>query len=67
MALCTRCRTASPHLNVEAIDGIYNIYTLSCDDCGFETTMAMGSIDPGAQLSFFRAMMEPGVHRAAAA
>jgi len=71
MAICTRCHADFPKPNVEAIDGLYEIHTLSCDNCGFESRMALRAIDPVAQCSLFRIMMEPAAkrlpHRAAAA
>ncbi|NVN88198.1 MAG: hypothetical protein HXX15_19120 [Rhodopseudomonas sp.] len=63
MATCMRCRADFRKPNVEAIDGLYEIHTLSCDNCGFEARMALRAIDPIAQCSLFRIMMEPAAKR----
>jgi RNase P subunit RPR2 len=68
MALCTQCRAPLPKATIEPVDGVYQIHSWTCSNCGHESRMAMRCIDPASQLSFFRAMMDPAdrAQRAAA-
>ncbi|HEY0328602.1 MAG TPA: hypothetical protein VGC77_05825 [Rhodopseudomonas sp.] len=41
MANCTRCGHATTTLDVEQIDGVYELYSWSCSDCDHTVHMAM--------------------------
>ncbi|KIZ34008.1 hypothetical protein OO17_27550 [Rhodopseudomonas palustris] len=58
-----RCHANLPAANIEAIDGVYEIHTLTCANCGFETKMALRELDPAAQCSLFQIMMTPAAKR----
>jgi transcription elongation factor Elf1 len=42
MTHCTRCGLKAATMKVEDVDGVYEIYSWTCESCGQHVEMAMG-------------------------
>jgi len=52
MAICNRCHALMTPLGAEAIDGVYEIHSWTCADCGLSLDIATGCVETYAFPSF---------------
>ncbi|MGO3931178.1 hypothetical protein NP284_23040 [Rhodopseudomonas pseudopalustris] len=58
MTKCTRCCQTTASLNVENVDGVYEIYSWTCSSCGERVDMAVANIDPLFELPDYCLMLD---------
>lgn len=58
MTKCTRCCQTTATLQVEDVDGVYEIYSWTCSSCGERVDMAMANIDPMFELPDYCLMLD---------
>ena len=58
MTKCTRCCQTTATLQVEDVDGVYEIYSWTCSSCGERVDMAMANIDSMFELLAYCLMLD---------